>query len=426
MVPLHLLARTALRGRTSLRGAIGATALALAAGLHAQQIQVDSLSDAIAEGRLQLQVRPRFADISDTDKAERTRAWTLRTTLGWQTASWDDWRAVVEGIHTDVVGAHRLNTDPAQIISSPYPLLPDPGSTDTNRVYLENRSLPDTRLRLGKQPVRLDNERFFSDIDFRQTPLMFTGLTVENNSLSHTQVYGALLNRERTVLAAQARTRLWILRVAVSPVHDQSVAAYAYGLNQPQTGSFTGLADNSHLVFGLRAEGLMPLDARLSWMYTAEGARQRHYAGGDPLIDAAYWRLGTGLLCPAWADSGIRLDREVRSSNAGRYGFQIPFEDPYAYNGWALQFTSAPAAGLHDTWLSMRSQPGHFQLVAELHRFATDAGGVDLGNERDLRVVYAVSASLSLKLQHARFRAGEPASDSYDVTKTWLSLTYDY
>jgi hypothetical protein len=33
---------------------------------------------------------------------------------------------------------------------------------------------------------------------------------------------------------------------------------------------------------------------------------------------------------------------------------------------------------------------------------------------------------LTVKLQHARFRAGDPAADYYDVTKTWLSLTYDY
>ena len=304
--------------------------------------------------------------------------------------------------------------------------MPDPRESDTNRTYLEYVGLPDTRVRLGKQPIRLDNERFFSDVDFRQTPMLFNGLTLVNNSLPDMEVYAALLNRIRTVFATQTRTRIWLLRVAYSPAQDQSIAAYGFGLNQPQTGSDTDLADNSHQVFGLRAEGAVPIGRGFAALYTAEAAHQRHYAGGDPLIEANYWRLGGGAVLPRLAGLGVRIDREVKASNAGQYAFQTPFEDSYAFNGWALQFTSTPQTGLRDTWLSVRAQPGRFTLVAEAHRFGATFGGLDYGNERDLRVTYAVTSSLTLKLQHARFRAGDPAADFYDVTKTWLSLTYDY
>ena len=352
----------------------------------------------------------------------------MRSILGWQTATFDDFRAVVEGIHTDVVDAHHICTESSQyyVEELPYPLLPDPRATDTNRVYLEYLGLPDTRLRLGKQPIRLDNERFFSDVDFRQTPMLFNGLTAVNNSLPGTEVYAALLNRIRTVFATQARTRIWLLRVAYSPAQDQSIAAYGYGLNQPQTSSDTDLADNSHEVFGLRAEGSVPTGLGIAGLYTAEAAHQRRYAGGDPLIEANYWRLGAGLVWPRMAGLGARIDREVKTSNGGRYGFQTPFEDNYAFNGWALQFTSTPKTGLRDTWVSLRAQPGRFALVAEAHRFGATYGGLDYGNERDLRAAYAVTNSLTLKLQHARFRAGDPAAGFFDVTKTWLSLTYDY
>jgi hypothetical protein len=334
------------------------------------------------------------------------------------------------------VGASSLNTDPATDENSPYPLLPDPSRTDSNRLYVEYLGLPDTRVRLGKQLVKLDNERFFSDVDFRQIPMLFTGLTVVNESLPDGEIYAALLNRVRTVVGTQAKTRIWLLRAAYSPLRDQSVAAYAYGLNQPQTdlysdsqwylSDYDGVSDNSHQVFGLRAEGVVPIGAAVNGLYTAEGAHQRHYAGGDPVIEAHYWRLGGGAVLPKLADVGARLDREVKSSNGGRYGFQMPFEDTYAFNGWALQFTRTPAKGLRDTWASLRARPGRLQLVAELHRFDAAFGGLNYGNERDFRASYALTPSLSLKLQHARFRAGDPAADYYDVTKTWLSLTYDY
>ena len=400
----------------------------MASDLAAQQPQADSAADAITGGRLSLELRPRYADISDAGLKERGHAWTMRSIVGWQTATFDDFRAVVEGIHTDVVDAHHITTDSSQyyVDTLRYPLLPDSRETDTNRVYLEYLGLPDTRMRLGKQPIRLDNERFFSDVDFRQTPMLFNGLTAVNNSVPGTEVYGALLNRIRTVFATQTRTRIWLLRVAYSPVQDHSIAAYGYGLNQPETSSDTDLADNSHEVFGLRAEGSVPTGSGLVALYTAEAAHQRRYAGGDPLIEANYWRLGGGLVWPRVAGVGARIDQEVKTSNGGLYGFQTPFEDSYAFNGWALQFTSTPKTGLRDTWASLRAQPGRFVLVAEAHRFGATYGDLDYGNERDLRVAYAFTPSLVLKLQHARFRAGDPAAGFYDVTKTWLSLTYDY
>jgi len=399
-----------------------------ASDLSAQQVSVESVGDAIADGRLSLELRPRYADIASYDPNDRGHAWTMRSIVGWQTAAFHDFRVVVEGIHTDVVDAYHIDTTGSQYGDSQYPLLPDPRSTDTNRVYLEYVGLPDTRMRLGKQPIRLDNERFFSDVDFRQTPMLFNGLTVANNSLPDTEVYAALLNRIRTVFATQAKTRIWLLRIAYTPARDQSVAVYGYGLNQPQDGNDTWLNDNSHEVFGLRAEGAVPTRFGFSWLYTAEAAHQRHYAGGDPLIEADYWRLGGGVVWPSLADFGVRIDREVKTSNNGQYGFQTPYEDTYAFNGWALQFTVTPPTGLRDTWISVRAQPGRATLVAEAHHYGATYGSSDYGNEIDLRAAYAVTNSLTLKLQHARFHGGGLGGwiEFYDVTKTWLSLTYDY
>jgi hypothetical protein len=414
--------------RRLLRSAAVALSALVGSDLAAQQVPVDSVGDAITEGRLSLELRPRYTDIRDSDTNEHGHAWTMRSIVGWQTAALDGWRAVVEGIHTDVVDAVRIDTEAAYYGSSSYPLLPDPRKTDTNRLYLENSGLPDTRVRLGKQPVKLDDERFFSDVDFRQVPMLFNGLTVVNNSLPDTEVYAALLNRVRTVFATQARTRIWLLRVAYSPAQDQSIAAYTYGVNQPEIGDNAWLNDGSHEVFGLRAEGVVSTRLGFNWLYRAEVAHQRHYAGGDPLIEADYWRLGGGVAWPRLADLGVRVDREVKTSNNGQYAFQMPFEDTYAFNGWASEFTTTPPTGLRDTWVSVRAQPGHFQFVAEAHHFASTYGSVAYGNELDLRAAYAVTNSVTLALQHARFHAGQPGgwADFYDSTKTWASLTYDY
>src|ERR1700739_880882 len=100
-----------------------------AGGAAAQQPQVDSLLEAVTEGRPVLELRPRYADISDAETGANGHAWTMRSIVGWQTATFDDFRAVVEGIHTDVVDAHHIEVNATGYDSAPYPLLPDPRET---------------------------------------------------------------------------------------------------------------------------------------------------------------------------------------------------------------------------------------------------------------------------------------------------------
>ena len=99
-------------------------------------------SDSIANGRLLLEIRPRFAVITETNKPEKTEAWTMRSSLGWQTAPYHDLRLTAQYIFIHVLGPGRLNTDPAQGATSPYPLLPDPANTGINQLFVDHTGLP--------------------------------------------------------------------------------------------------------------------------------------------------------------------------------------------------------------------------------------------------------------------------------------------
>lgn len=130
-------------------------------------------------GHLLLEVRPRYALISETVRPEKTDVWTVRTTLGWQTAPYRDLRFTAQYIYTGILGPARLNAIPAQSFSSKYPLLPDPAQSGINQIFADYTGVPSTRL-------RIDNERFISDVDFRQTPQVFDGVTLINSALPET------------------------------------------------------------------------------------------------------------------------------------------------------------------------------------------------------------------------------------------------
>ena len=164
-------------------------------------------------------------------------------------------------------------------------------------------------------------------------------------------------------------------------------------------------------------------------MYYAGVAQQNRIGNGDRRIDANYRRIGMGIQTAGSATfgtRGARFDQEVKGSNNGIYGFQTPLTDFYAFNGWALQYTSTPAQGLRDTWLTARGQMQKLGLFTEYHRFRSDFGGLALGREIDVSATYPITRALVAKLQHAQFRAGSGASTKNDVDKTWFTLTYKY
>src|SRR5205085_5178780 len=120
-------------------------------------------------------------------------------------------------------------------------------------------------------------------------------------------------------------------------------------------GAFTGFADSSYRVIGVRASGGFPWGA-FEIPYIADFAQQKAFRNGDSRIDARYWRLGGGV---AWRDITLRYDHEVKGSNNGQYGVQMPLTDFYAFNGWTLHFFNTPAFGLVDRWLTLRSAFGN-------------------------------------------------------------------
>ena len=303
-------------------------------------------------------------------------------------------------------------------------MLPDPPHSGINQFFADYTGLPSTRMRLGRQILRIDDQRFISDVDFRQTPQVFDGVTLINNVLPDTEIQLGEYRRMRTVFGTTNNLRLHILHAAWNPLPDLTLAAYGYWHDQAATGAQTGFANNAQRIVGVHAEGGFAVGEAWRWMYYLAYARQNRIGGGDARIKADYTRIGTGLQSTGASTWGARFDHEVKGSKQGIYGFQTPLTDFYAFNGTALQFTSTPRQGLRDSWLTVRGYIAKLECFIEAHRFRSDFGGLALGRELDASVTYPFTHNFQVKLQHARFRPGDGAPVKQDVDKTWLALTY--
>ena len=395
-------------------------ALAILPAFAQQEAEPFSLADSLARGRFTLELRPRYNRIDESDKPERTEGGTVRLAGGVRLVPADGVRIVLEGIHANHLGGD-FNDNGALFATSRYPLLPDPRYTGMNQAYLEG-SADTFRLRAGRQVVRLGNQRWVSDNDFRQIPQVFDGFGATYTALPGTELHAAYFTQVRNTSGMTQRLRLTLLDAAWNPARGHSVAAYGVFHEQAQNGAFTGFADSSYKVIGVRAEGAFASGGAIDFPYIAEYALQRPFASGDDRIHAPYWRAGGGV---AYRENVARLDYEVKGSNGGLYGVQMPLTDFYGFNGWTLHFFNTPRQGLRDGWITLRHGIHGFTLFAEAHRFRSDYGGIRLGRELDAGATYAWNENATLRLQHARYDPGSGTPDA-SIRKTWLTLTYTY
>jgi hypothetical protein len=395
-----------------------------------------SIGEALRDGALLLQVRPRYTWVDQTGQPQAHWG-SVRTTLGWQTLEYRRFSAVAE-----LINVTRFDADNGlDYANSPansnwgsgwtwwsgmgyppgyYPLVQDPNATEVNRLYLDYDA-GHTLVRGGRQLVRIDNQRFIGDYDFGQLPQAFDGVTLDSGLVPHVRLLYGYYWRVRNPYAVESETSINALNAHYELGEPLKLAAYGYFQNQPRTGSVTGFADNSNKIYGGRAWGAWRLGGRAELLYSAEAAEQRPLAGGDPRIDAAYRRVGGGVhLQPAY----VRVDWEQLGSNAGAYGFQTPLGSTQLFTGRADLFATTPRVGLEDLRGTLALDIGRLGARVEYHDFRSNVSGWDLGSEWDVSFMWRFTSRLSARLDYADYQAGDPAAGLQDTKKVWVTVDY--
>ncbi len=416
---------------------LGAVAFACAAVPHtdsrADPLPADAghhgdyttFADAITGGQSMSSLRLRDERVSQTGKQQDADALTLRTLLGWQTRPLHGVAIGAQLINVAVLNDayDNFNNGVAQSGKSNYPRVVDPDHSSVNQLYLDWTGLEGTRLRAGRQSVKLDNVRFIGNVEFRQVMQVFDGVSVENKGLlPDTTLFAAQFNKvmQVTTLRQDANISIVNARHALSPT--ENLVGYGYFIDW----NASALAASSTQTLGLRLDGTRPLSNDWKLLYTAEYAKQTPYADGAGSIDNHYARLGAGGQYGNWF---ARLDQEVLASN-GSKAFQTPLGTNHLFQGWADQFLTTPTEGIRDTFVTVGSKRGEFTLLGEFHWFqsdrafalATGGTGKDYGQELDLSASWTRGQWMA-KLEYARFREGDPygGARKRDTDKIWLT-----
>src|SRR3989338_8118778 len=157
----------------------------------------DTLTDALTGGKASANLQYRYEDVRNGAAAANTAtAHTVRLRLGYETATFNGFGAMVEAESTTDLGNKKYNS--LNPVNAAYAQILDPEVTEINQAYLSYSGIANTNVKWGRQRIKLDNDRFIGNVGWRQNEQTFDAFTLGNKSLPSTTITaGYITNANR-------------------------------------------------------------------------------------------------------------------------------------------------------------------------------------------------------------------------------------
>jgi hypothetical protein len=383
----------------------------------------DAFMEALTGGKVSFSARARYENVDQDGIDKEADAYTLRTTLGYQTGAFHGFSGFVEFEDVSHLGSDKFNAAGTNNEPS-YPIVADPEGTEVNQAYLAYNNF-DTTFKFGRQIVTFRGapfHRFIGTVGWRQNWQTFDAFSIVNKSLPDTTLSYAYLNQVHTIFG-EDRTVAPILNdgdidmdshlfnIQYSGLPVGSLEGYAYLLDYEDAPDNN---KNSTATYGLRLAGAQAVNDAFKVIYTAEYATQDDYADGQ-MDQQDYYLLELGGKYKGWL---LKLSHEVQEGD-GVDAFRTPLGTNHAYQGWADKFLSTPVQGLEDTYVTLVGHIMGAKLVAAYHDFETDENSLDAGEEFDIMLAKTFKKHYTLGVKYADYNADDEFGLT-DTEKFWL------
>lgn len=396
------------------------TAVAIASGsISVYGAEANSISEMLTEGDASLFLRYRLESVDQDGFDKNATASTLLTKLAYKTAKFNGFTGYVEFTNTSVIGKETYNNTVNG--NTTRPVVADPDTTELNQAYLQYDADWGT-LKVGRQGVNLDNQRFIGTVGFRQNDQTYdAGAVIFKPIEGMTALYGYVWNVNRIFgddhPLGDLDTNTHLFNVSYKGFGPGKLSAYGYFIDLDDAAVY-GLSSRT---LGVRYAGKTDVSEGVKLGYELEYASQADYKDNPGDYSADYYHLAANV-----ATNGFTLSAgyEVLGSDNG-ISFKTPLATLHKFNGWADKFLGTPANGLKDMYLAAaykvpgKTGLGGLLLKAVYHDFKSDTGDLDYGSEVDLLVSKKLSKNLTASVKAAFYSADTHATDT---DKIWLTL----
>jgi hypothetical protein len=395
------------------------------------------LGEAIAGGKIILEMRARYESVDQANLAREGEASTLRTRLGWETGDYHGFKGLIEYEDIRQLGPEDHNI----AVPGPggtslngktlYPIINDPEVTELNRLQLTWTPSAMLTAVVGRQRILLDDQRFVGNVGWRQDEQTFDAIRTDfaYGKFKATYVYVDKVNR---ILGEERdwKSDSHLLNATWSVSEPLKIQGFVYALD------FSNSLVNSTKTTGAKVSGKV-WASLIQLTYNATYAKQVDYAANPANFKVDY---ASADLAGAFDIYTAKVGYEQLGGN-GVQGFTTPLATTHAFNGWSDSFATAGGNksnvdGLKNLYASVVVRPRfrftywfNTELTATYHDFNAERTGADLGKELDLQLVAGITPRLTFLAKYADFKR-EPtvptgtALGPPDRSKLWISFEY--
>jgi hypothetical protein len=370
-------------------------------------------------GQIKFNLRYRYEN-DDSKAPDKTvgNASTVRLRLGYLTPEFHSFQIFAEYEGNQDVGANTYNS--LRNGHDTYETIADPQQHELNQFWLSYNGLPDTKIKLGRQHITLNNQRFIGDQDWRQMQRTFDALTITNKSLHNTTIHAGYITSVRDVTAEKIDMDSQFINAGYDFKRIGTLSAYTYllGFNDRPTDNI-----KSSQTYGVRFNGGATINDDVSTIFTSEYAYQQDYANNPDDYEADYALLIAGLNAYGFIVKGAV--EQLGGKGAGP-AFQTPLASDHYFNGWSDQFTVIPVNGLRDTYGSIGTTVMGIDIEGIYHDFTDDTGKIDYGEEWDFMAVKTFGKHYSLLAKYAYYDDNGALTGLTDTHNFWLQAEVSF
>ena len=206
--------------------------LLTAAPAAAEKREHGSLVDALRESTASVDLRYRYEWVSEDTVGLDAHASTLRTGLTYETGSYEGFSVFIEAENVSSVGSALYdNAGVAHLGNrrSDRPVVADPELTQMNQAVL-HYTRRGTTVRVGRQEILLDDQRFVGNVGWRQNHQSFDALRVESSDLRRTTVNYAFIRGVHGIRGGATPVSSHLVNAAFAVRAAARLVGYVYGI----------------------------------------------------------------------------------------------------------------------------------------------------------------------------------------------------
>lgn len=380
-----------------------------------------SIVDSISNGEAHLSFRYRLETV-DLDQSLRDKAVanTVRTRLNYKTKKFSGFNLFLEVDDVSYLADDKFNN--TRNGETTYQTVADPDGAGLNQFYFDYTA-DSVLVRLGRQRVNLDNQRFVGGVGWRQNEQTYDALTFIYTGISDLRIIAAYINNVSRIFgpeegnpASDLDTKSSVLNINYKAGNAGDFTVYAYNFDIEDAPAV------SNRTMGLRYTNKFGSDD-LTFPVALEFAKQND-TGDNPNDYSANYLLFEGGVNTPYVNA--KIGRETLGGDvSGGSAFITPLATLHKFQGWADVFLNTPSVGIVDTYVTFsRNFSGH-KVGLTHHSFETEDSApgfstYDYGTETDISYATKATDNLSVVFKVARFTTD---TGSIDFTKMWLMLT---